>query len=136
MVFFDLTKGFDSIDMETLWTILLRYGCPVKFVNIVKLLNTDMKASVITGSATTNSLNTGVKQGCVLAPMLFDIFLAAFLEFVSNRLPLSVDMHYRTDGNLFNLRRLQACTKVSSSAVVKLQYADDCAVMTLSEVEL
>ena len=108
------------------------------FISIVKLLHTNIKASVIMGSGTTNSfpVNAVVKQGCVLAPTLFDIFLAAFLEFVSNRLPSKVDMSYQTYWNPFNLRRLQARTKVSSSAVVELQYADDYAVMALSELEL
>ncbi|KAJ8352084.1 hypothetical protein SKAU_G00235600 [Synaphobranchus kaupii] len=33
----------------------------------------------------------------------------------------------RLDGNLFNIRRFQATTKVKSVNVVELQYADDCA---------
>ena len=34
MVFIDLTKAFDSVDRAGLWQILLKIGCPQKFVNI------------------------------------------------------------------------------------------------------
>lgn len=33
MVFFDLTKAFDSVNRAALWNILLKLGCPQKFVN-------------------------------------------------------------------------------------------------------
>ena len=38
-----------------------------------------------------------------------------------------VSVDYRLDGNLFNIRRLQAATKVKTVNLVELQYADDCA---------
>lgn len=33
----DLEKAFDSIHSDTLWNILLAYGCPEKFLNIIKI---------------------------------------------------------------------------------------------------
>ena len=41
-------------------------------------------------------------------------------------------MTYRLDGNLFNLRRLQARTRVTHNFVMELQYADDAAVVSCS----
>ena len=35
VVFFDLTKAFDSVNRVTLWSILRKLGCPEKFVNVV-----------------------------------------------------------------------------------------------------
>jgi len=38
-----------------------------------------------------------------------------------------VRIKYRLDGSLFNIRRLQAVTKVTNDTIFDLQYADDAA---------
>ena len=74
-------------------------------------------------------VEVGVKQGCVLAPIIFNLLLVA-ITLVSHRDLQSSDcvgIEYRLDGGLFNLRRLQAQTKTSSAMISALQYADDAA---------
>ena len=76
----------------------------------------------------------GVKQGCVLVPIVFNLLLVA-LTLVSHRDLQSSDcigIGYRLDGGLFNLRRLQAKTKTSSAMISALQYADDAAFSSLT----
>ena len=75
------------------------------------------------------SVNVGVKQGCVLAPVIFNLFLVAVtLAFRSGIMTEDgVGLSYRLDGSLFNIRRLQAKSKTSSEHVFELQYADDAA---------
>jgi len=72
-VFIDFTKAFDTVSKDGLWQVLTKFGCPVKFVNIVKSLNSGMQASVAYGYDQSKVLaaTNGVKQGCVLAPTLF-----------------------------------------------------------------
>ena len=72
----------------------------------------------------------GVKQGCVLAPVIFNLFLVAVTLVFRNGLPSTagIPINFRSDGNLFNIRRLQAKTKVSSDTIFDLQYADDAAI--------
>ena len=53
-------------------------------------------------------INHGVKQGCVLAPTLFTLYLAAVLDTMSHSIAKGVYIHTRMDGNLFNLARLKA----------------------------
>ena len=43
---------------------------------------------------------------------------------------------YRTDGGIFNLRRLQAKSRIQQTAVVEFQFADDSAVCAHSEAEM
>ena len=47
MAFIDLAKAFDSINRETLWTVLSRIGCPVNFITILRLLRDKMTATVL-----------------------------------------------------------------------------------------
>ena len=70
------------------------------------------------------SVTNGTKQGCVLAPLLFIIFFAMILR---------VAFHYRTDGNVFNIRRLQAKTKVQLAVLRDLLFADNCALVAYTE---
>ena len=74
-------------------------------------------------------VNTGVKQGCFLAPVIFNLFLVAVtLVFRHNISAADGDrIKFRLDGSLFDIRRLQAVTKVTNDTIFDLQYADDAA---------
>ncbi|XP_041376749.1 secreted RxLR effector protein 78-like [Gigantopelta aegis] len=73
--FIDFEKAFDSIHRESLWRIVRHYGIPSKLVNIIRLSYTDFCSQVINGNLLSDpfSINTGVKQGCILSPFLFII---------------------------------------------------------------
>jgi exonuclease III len=138
MAFIDLVKAFDSVNREALWKILALDGCPPKFINIIRLLHDNMKATVLTnnGPGEAFTISTGVKQGCVIAPSLFSMFLGTVLHLVEENLPRGVEVTYRIDGKLFNLNRLRAKTKVSTTTVMELQYADDNVILANTEEDL
>ena len=71
--FIDLQKAFDSIHKDSLWRILLAYGCPEKIINIIKFFYNNFSCSVIHKKKLTDwfSVRSRVCQGCVLSPMLF-----------------------------------------------------------------
>ena len=90
-----------------------------------------MCAQVVMAGSQSSSfpVEVEVKQGCVLAPIIFNLHLVA-ITLVSHRDFQSSDcvgIEYCVDGGLFNLRRLQAKTKTSSAMISALQYADDAA---------
>ena len=70
-------------------------------------------------------VTNGVKQGCVLAPTLFSMMFSAMLMGAFQDSDTGFPIRYRFDGNIFNLRRLQAKTKVQTDVLDELLYADD-----------
>jgi hypothetical protein len=73
--FIDLRKAYDSVDRETLWNILELYGVRGKLLEAIKVLYKDTRAVVRVGDEESDKINLmrGVKQGCVLSPMIFNI---------------------------------------------------------------
>lgn len=133
MAFVDLSKAFDTVHRDLLWRVLLHYGCPRKFVNILRQFHDGMTAKVTIGGLESApfGVGTGVRQGCVLAPVLFNIFLLCVTTLLHKEIEeeSGVTLDYRLDGSLFNIRRLQATTKLQSVRILELQYADDCALV-------
>uniref|UniRef100_A0A0B7BH62 Reverse transcriptase domain-containing protein n=3 Tax=Arion vulgaris TaxID=1028688 RepID=A0A0B7BH62_9EUPU len=75
MVFVDFEKAFDSLHRESLWKILRHYGIPIKMVSVIKALYTDFQCQVVCNSQLTEwfEVNTGVRQGSILSPFLFNL---------------------------------------------------------------
>jgi hypothetical protein len=134
----DLTKAFDTVSRDGLWKIMAKYGCPPKFTSMVKQFHEGMQARVSDNGNFSKPfpVSNGVKQGCVLAPTLFSIMFSAMLTDAFRDGDVGINMKYRTDGKLFNLRRLQAKTKVKSVVVRDFLFADDCALNASSEDDM
>ena len=81
--FIDLTKALGTVDRNRHWEIMSNFSFPVKFVAIVQLFLDDMQASVQDDGEHLASfpMRNGVKQGCVLAPTLFSMVIAAVLSY-------------------------------------------------------
>ena len=81
-------------------------------------------------------ISNGVKQGRVLAPSLFSIFFSMMLREAKEAFLDGIYMRFRSDGSLFNLRRLLAHTKTSEQLITELLFADDCAFLAHTEAAL
>nr|KAG5686358.1 hypothetical protein BaRGS_026819 [Batillaria attramentaria] len=75
--FIDFEKAFDSVDRESIWTILRHYGVPEKMVDIIKQLYNGFFCKVIHNGKLSDEfqVTTGVRQGCLLSPLLFLVVL-------------------------------------------------------------
>ena len=100
-------------------------------LSVTRQLHEDMKGCVLHDGDQLGSfnINTGVKQGCVIAPTLFSIFLAAFLSQAKIDQAKGENITYRTDGGVFKLSHLRAKLKVKTVTIVD---TDDCAVVAHS----
>ena len=127
MTFVDLTKAFDTVSRDGLWKIMAKFGCPPRFIAIVRQFHDGMQARVQNDGEFSEpfEVTNGVKQGCVLAPTLFSMMFSAMLMDAFQDSDTGFPIRYRFDGNIFNLRRLQAKTKVQTDVLDELLYADD-----------
>lgn len=136
--FVDLTKAFDTVCREGLWKIMAKFGCPEKFIAMVRQFHDGMNARVQDDGEYSDpfAVTNGVKQGCVLAPTLFSMVFSAMLSDAFREGDIGIGFHFRTDGSLFNLRRLQAKTKVHKDTARDFLFADDCALNASSQEEM
>ena len=75
-VFIDMTNAFDTVNREAVWVILSKLGYLTKFVNLNRQLHDDITGQVLSDGEASEpfSISNGVKQGCVLRPVLFNLF--------------------------------------------------------------
>nr|VZI07637.1 unnamed protein product [Spirometra erinaceieuropaei] len=130
--FVDLTKAFDTANREGLWKIMQKFGCPERFIQMVRQLHDGMMARVTDNGAVSEAfaVTNGVKQGCVLAPTLFSLMFSAMLMDAYRDERPGIRIAYRTDGHLLNQRRMNFQSRVSITTVHELLFADDCVLNT------
>ena len=128
MVFVDFTKAFDTVHRETLWKILQKIGFPDLFVDLIASLHKDMKASVSLNGELSKpfDVQNGVKQGWVLAPTLFSLFLSKVLHYAFAGCDKGVTIQSRLGANLFNANQFKSTTRTKPILV-----RDSCSLMTL-----
>ena len=137
VVFVDFTKAFDTVGRSGLWHLLRKYGCPERFTNMIQALHTGMNAKVQSTEETVSfPVTNGVKQGCVLAPTLFSLFLSAVLEEAFKDINKGVYIQSRADANLFNVSHFRAKTKTTRILVRELLFADDSALLAHSAADI
>nr|VZI44880.1 unnamed protein product [Spirometra erinaceieuropaei] len=136
--FVDLTKALDTVNREGLWKLMQKFGCPERFTQMVRQLHDGMMARVTDNGAVSEAfaVTNGVKQGCVLAPTLFSLMFSAMLMDAYRDESPGIRIAYRTDGHLLNQRRMNFQSRVSTTTVHELLFADDCALNTTSEEEM
>jgi len=82
----DLVKAFDKVDRYTLFHKLLRRNCPVKFVNILEEWFSKTFTSVKWQGHVSKPvpLKAGLRQGSILSPILFAVYVNDMLEKLNN----------------------------------------------------
>ena len=88
MRFTDLQKAYDTVDRTLLWQILTRIGVPPQMIAVIRQLHDGMRACVRPDNGVCSDwfeVEQRLRQGCVLSPLLFNIFFAAVLNVVLQR---------------------------------------------------
>ena len=136
--FVELTKAFDIVSRDGLWKIMAKFGCPSTFISVVRQFHDGMVARVLDDSEQPAAFpgTKGVKQGCVLAPTLFSLMLSAMLTDAFRESMPGINITFRSDGKLFNPRRLEATTRVKETVLRDFLFPGECALNASNEQEM
>ena len=77
IVFVDQEKAFDRVNRNTLWKVLEKYGTDKQLLRNIMAFYEQSQGAVRTTSGLTEwfKINSGVRQGCVLSPLLFIAYM-------------------------------------------------------------
>jgi len=122
--FVDLRKAYDSVCRDALWSVLKKYHFPDKLIRILQALHHDTKGAVRAYGRLSEEfpISTGVRQGDVLAPVLFNLFFDAIVAATLKHHPeAGLKVLYNIGDPLVGSRK-----KMRHEVVIKdLEYADD-----------
>ena len=115
--FIDLKKAFDSVNRNCMWFKLKQLGIGGNFYSAVRSLYDNVRSCVqLNGLLTeTFGIARGVKQGCLLSPTMFSIFINNLADVLRD-----ANLGINVDDVIVNL----------------LMYADDIVLLAESEENL
>jgi hypothetical protein len=133
VAFVDFTKAYDSIDRAALWKVLEIYHVDPHIISLLRDLHTGTTAAVRLGGQVGRAfqVTAGVRQGCVIAPTLFNVFIDFILRKALVEMPEEV-----SSGIQFRTRAGGKVPESSIERIVMLLYADDLALMSHNPVHL
>ena len=115
--FIDFRKAYDSINRPLLWTKLEDLGIGGNILTVIKSIYNDVQYCVRLNGIDTNwfRVTNGLKQGCMLSPLLFNMFINNLVETIKG-LGIGVD--------------------IGQEKVSILMYADDLVLLAENENDL
>ncbi|CAE7620575.1 pol, partial [Symbiodinium sp. KB8] len=86
----DLSKAFDGVNRSRIYEAMQQRGVPSNTITIIQQLHHHAKYIYRVGTSTGSTLTSnGIKQGCVIAPYLWNFFSLAFLLLLQEKRDLA-----------------------------------------------
>jgi hypothetical protein len=139
LAFVDLRKAYDSIPRDALWRVLSAYGVEPKVIELLADLHTGTQAAVKLANQHGDwfDIGRGVRQGCVIAPLLFNVFFDCVVRPSLAEMPdgCGVRLAFRAEGEVlpWHARAGGPRTMLTLAA---LMYAYDLVLMSCDRDEL
>ena len=142
--FIDLTKAYDSVDRTLLWTVLACFGVPQNIISVIRQFHDGMRAFVWLDDRVCLrwfAVEQGLRQGRVLAPLLFNIFFAAVINVASTRFKadegiMDAVVHLRKKRGAERRGEAAAGESVLATPLWGMLYADDAGVVSQSSEQV
>jgi hypothetical protein len=128
LCFIDLKAAYDTVNREGLWKILGEYGISKHLIELIEAMYQGTVAQVKMDNELSQEfkIKTGLRQGCLLSPCLFNIYMDYVVKItLKDLMDMGVKIKYRMpDG------RSRDGTLVAGEEMVSiLMYADDIVIM-------
>lgn len=144
VAFVDIEKAYDGIPRAPLLRVLRRYGASPRLCHLISLLYQKTSARVRLAGVESDlfDIYTGVKQGCILSTILFNIYLDFAIrqiiprfqaKGVSWHIPNTLDPRTRASISRSNSRSQASWTSI---IINHLLYADDTTIIASSYQQL
>ena len=80
--FIDIQKAYDRVWRDGLWEKLYEYGMTGKMWRVLRSIYDNVESSVLVNDSQTRFFNvdTGLRQGCLLSPILFALYVNGLAE--------------------------------------------------------
>ena len=88
MCLIDVQIAYDTVDRILLWQVLTCIGVPPQMIAVIRQFHDGMRACVRLDDGVCSDwfeVEQELRQGCVLSPLLFNIFFAAVLNVILKR---------------------------------------------------
>ena len=101
-VFIDFKKAFDRIWHAAMWETMKKYNISTNLIQVIKNLYNKASSAVLFNGSIGDWFRTtfGVRQGCLLSPTLFNIFLERIMTDALEDHKVTVSIGGRTITNL------------------------------------
>jgi exonuclease III len=82
----DLEKAFDRVNHQYLWKVLVRFGYPADFINIIKSLYHHAGSKILINGFLTEKImiSRSVRQGCPMSMALFVLFIEPMIRAINH----------------------------------------------------
>ena len=143
-LFVDLAKAFDSVDRALLWQLLeSKCGVPANVVAAIRNLHDGMQARTFHRGKLGEpfTFKTGVRQGSIEGPTLWNIFYCFLLLDWKRRCDESlgaergVSFEYTLDGVLRSDTRNNLSSGTHRTIVEDIEYADDLVIFETNQIK-
>ena len=133
--FIDLQKAYDSVDRTLIWQVLARFGTPPQMVEVIRQFNDGIRACVRSDDGRCSEwfdVAQGLRRGCVLSPLMFNVFFAAILRAVLERFSkdagiLADPIHLHEQPSKVGPETALGCVR---RAIWGVLYADDACIVS------
>ena len=131
VTYVDLKKAYDSVPRSALWVILGKFGVPESTIQLIRSFHHGMQATIrLDGNFLDPfEVENGLRQGCCMAPVLFNLYLSAVIECWQARVRdvpgVGINLKHKFDRKLFRRYTRNAAER----KILECLFADDGAIL-------
>ena len=88
IILLDQEKAYDRVSWEYLKNTLMKYGFKGRFLHLIQQIYSKMMSTITVNGTTSHrfNMNNGLKQGCPLSPLLYNLCIEPLIRKIEKEL--------------------------------------------------